>query len=44
MELFAIVFIILLALAGALRWTADSRDFADWRPSDAGFRRSPWNG
>jgi hypothetical protein len=44
MELFLLALIILLAIAGALRWTADSRDFADWQPSDGGFRRSPREG
>jgi hypothetical protein len=44
MELFLIAFVTLLAVAGALTWTADSRDYADWRPSDGGFRRSPRNG
>jgi hypothetical protein len=44
MELLLLAFIILLAIAGALRWTSDSRDYADWRPSDGGFRRSPREG
>jgi hypothetical protein len=30
---------VLLALASALGWTADSRDSADWTPSDDGHRR-----
>lgn len=44
MELFLLALVIILAIAGALRWTADSRDFADWRSSDGGFRRSPREG
>lgn len=44
MELFLLALVIFMAIAAALRWTADSRDFADWRSSDGGFRRSPGEG
>ncbi|WP_345636525.1 hypothetical protein [Rugosimonospora acidiphila] len=44
MDMFLPAFIIFLVIASALRWTADSRDFADWRPSSSGFRRSPGEG
>lgn len=29
---------VLLAVAGLLRWTADSRDGADWAPTQNGQR------
>jgi hypothetical protein len=39
MELLLVfAFIVLLAGASALGWTADSRDSADWKPSDQGWR------
>ena len=37
MELFILAFILVLALAALLGWTADSRDGADWRPSEVGL-------
>jgi hypothetical protein len=40
MELFFLVFFVLLAVFSALGWTADSRDGADWTPTAAG-RRQP---
>jgi hypothetical protein len=40
MELFVLLFFVLLALASALGWTADSRDSADWAPTVDG-RRQP---
>jgi hypothetical protein len=40
MELLALLaFFLLLTLASALGWTADSRDGADWKPSNDGRRR-----
>jgi hypothetical protein len=40
MELLVLLaFFALLALASALGWTKDSRDSADWTPSDDGRRR-----
>lgn len=40
MALFLILFLIALAAASALGWVADSRDGADWRPSERGQRVS----
>jgi hypothetical protein len=40
MELVILGFIVLIAVASALGWVADSRDGADWAPTDAG-RRQP---
>ncbi|HZN74417.1 MAG TPA: hypothetical protein VFC00_22340 [Micromonosporaceae bacterium] len=40
MELFLLLFFVLLAVFSALGWTADSRDGADWTPTRAG-RREP---
>ncbi len=37
--LILLAFFLLLALASALGWTADSRDSADWKPSNDGRRR-----
>ncbi|MER5457836.1 hypothetical protein ABT008_23965 [Micromonospora sp. NPDC002389] len=36
--LFFLVFFLLLALLSAAGLTADSRDSADWKPSDGGHR------
>jgi hypothetical protein len=44
MELFVLLFFIVLAIAGLAGRVADSRDFADWRPSKEGFRDSPRRG
>jgi hypothetical protein len=44
MELFLLAFFIIVFVAAALGLGADSRDYADWRPSDGGFRRSPREG
>jgi hypothetical protein len=39
MELLVLVlFFVLLAVAGMVGWVSDSRDYADWTPTDAGFR------
>jgi hypothetical protein len=38
MEIFFGIFFALLALAAAVGWTADSRDSADWKPTNEGFR------
>jgi hypothetical protein len=38
MEIFFGIFFVLLAIAAAAGWTADSRDYADWKPSNDGFR------
>ncbi|WP_189048790.1 hypothetical protein [Micromonospora sonchi] len=36
--LFVLLFFLLIALASAAGLTADSRDSADWKPSEAGRR------
>ncbi|TDC37778.1 hypothetical protein E1211_09260 [Micromonospora sp. 15K316] len=36
--LFLVLFLIVLAVAGATGVTADSRDSADWKPTEAGRR------
>lgn len=36
--LFLVLFLVVLAAAGAAGVTADSRDSADWKPTDAGRR------
>jgi hypothetical protein len=41
MELFLLLFFVVIVLAGVFGRVADSRDFADWRPSDDGLRRPP---
>ncbi|MEQ4305314.1 hypothetical protein ABNF97_28705 [Plantactinospora sp. B6F1] len=41
MELFFSLFFLVLVLASMLGLTADSRDSADWRPSNGGWRASP---
>jgi hypothetical protein len=38
MEIFFGVFFALLALAAIAGRTADSRDYADWKPTNEGFR------
>ena len=38
MELLLLLFFIVIAIAGASGLVADSRDFADWRPTNDGFR------
>jgi hypothetical protein len=41
MELFVLLFFALLLVSGVAGLGRDSRDFADWRPSNGGFRDSP---
>jgi hypothetical protein len=41
MELFLILFLFVLLLGSVLGGTTDSRDSADWRPSNGGWRSSP---
>ncbi|WP_182910375.1 hypothetical protein [Micromonospora endophytica] len=36
--LFLLIFLLLLTFASAVGLTADSRDSADWKPSDGGRR------
>jgi hypothetical protein len=38
MELLLLLFFVVIAIAGASGLVADSRDFADWRPTNDGFR------
>jgi hypothetical protein len=41
MELFVLLlFFVVLAIASIFGWTSDSRDSADWKPSESGRRRS----
>jgi hypothetical protein len=44
MELFLLLFFAALLVAAIFGRTSDSRDFADWRPTDQGVRRSPREG
>jgi hypothetical protein len=47
MEMIFLMFLAALGVAGWLGWAADSRDGADWAPSDGGLRvprRSPPRG
>lgn len=40
MEIFVLLlFFVVLALASIFGWTADSRDSADWKPTEGGRRR-----
>jgi hypothetical protein len=41
MELFLALFLFVLLLGSVLGFAADSRDSADWRPSNGGWRSSP---
>jgi hypothetical protein len=43
MALFVVSFIVLIALASALGFVADSRDSADWKPTDHGVRAARWH-
>jgi hypothetical protein len=35
-----VAFLVALSAASVLGWTVDSRDGADWAPSDQGLRRA----
>jgi hypothetical protein len=41
MEILVALFFLALVVAGVLNRGTDSRDYADWRPSDDGRRLSP---
>lgn len=41
MELFMLLFFLVFASASVLGLAADSRDYADWKPTDGGHRRDP---
>jgi hypothetical protein len=43
MGLFILSLFVLLAVASALGWVADSRDGADWAPSANGQRVAHWH-
>jgi hypothetical protein len=43
MALFVLVLLLAIVVLSAFGWVADSRDGADWRPTDAG-RRVPRGG
>ncbi|MEJ3742188.1 hypothetical protein WEI85_02650 [Actinomycetes bacterium KLBMP 9797] len=38
--LMLLLFFVVLAIAQIFGWTRDSRDSADWKPSDEGRRRT----
>jgi hypothetical protein len=42
MELVLLLLLIGTGVASLLGWTADSRDGADWRPTDDGRRVPTW--
>jgi hypothetical protein len=35
-----LLFFVVLAIAALFGWTSDSRDSADWKPSESGRRRN----
>jgi hypothetical protein len=39
--LFLAAFFVVLTVAAALGWTADSREYGDWSPSEEGRRSAP---
>jgi hypothetical protein len=41
MGVFLLLLLAALVVAAGLGWGVDSRDFADWRPTDDGRRLSP---
>jgi hypothetical protein len=43
MEWFIVLFFVLLALAATFGFTTDSRDSADWKPTDDGVRAPGWH-
>jgi len=43
MGLLILALFVLFAIASALGWVVDSRDGADWAPSDGGFRVTRWH-
>jgi hypothetical protein len=43
MELLLLSVFVLLAVASALGWAADSRDGADWSPTADGVRVTRWH-
>jgi hypothetical protein len=43
MELFILLFFVAIIVASALGLVADSRDSADWKPTDHGVRAARWH-
>ena len=43
MEIFVALFLVLIALASAFGLVADSRDSADWKPTNNGVRAARWH-
>ena len=43
MGIAVLIFFILLAVAAASGRTADSRDSADWKPTEDGWRAPRWH-
>jgi hypothetical protein len=43
MELVVLLFFVLLAAAAAAGLTVDSRDSADWKPTNDGVRAARWD-
>jgi hypothetical protein len=43
MEIAALLFFVLIAVAAAFGLTADSRDSADWKPTVDGTRAPGWH-
>jgi hypothetical protein len=41
MEIFVLLFVLLVAVTSIAGLTADSRDSADWKPTEAGWRWRP---
>jgi hypothetical protein len=39
----AVLALVALGLSSQLGWSVDSRDGADWRPSDGGVRAGAWS-
>jgi hypothetical protein len=44
MEIALAVFFLLILAASIGGWTVDTRDGADWKPTDDGFRAPPGRG
>ena len=38
MEIVLAIFFLVITVAAIFGWTADTRDSADWKPTDDGFR------
>jgi len=40
MEIVLAIFFLVILVAAIAGWTVDSRDYADWKPTNEGFRSS----